>query len=225
MPCLFGSRQRLLAACAVHVAAAVFAVLALSLDVAAASKDEDKDVLVRDATLTMAEHTKRIQRIIEQHRADTKEEGWRFVALSEKQIARKLTRSDSPMIVSQGVYNPTGAPVSGSVALYNPDPVHRRNLYLHVFVGPANPVRDVGLALATIDPRFPRLTWPQVPSTGPAALGLSLAPGSGGTLPFRLPIPPNVEKGTYLGNMFLFQADYFGIGRYFDRGLFLFNVQ
>ena len=78
-------------------------------------------------------------------------------------------------------------------------------------------VPDVGEALATVDSRFPRLTLPEF-------AGLRIAPGATESLSFSIPVPANIETSNYLGNSFLFLADWHDVGDYLDRGVFVFEV-
>jgi hypothetical protein len=122
------------------------------------------------------------------------------------------------MIVYQawGGAAPGGA-FTYNVGISNPDSVNWSSLYVHVFVGPANLVPDVGDVVSAVDSRFPRLTMPRF-------FGLSLAPGTTQTLSFSITVPAGIERSNYLGNAILFQANYNDVGRYLDRGLFVFGV-
>jgi len=88
---------------------------------------------------------------------------------------------------------------------------------VHVFVGPANLVPDVGDALSAVDARFPRLIMPRV-------FGLSLAAGATQSVSFSISVPTAIERSNYLGNAILFQGNYHDVGSYLDRGLFVFEV-
>ena len=156
---------------------------------------------------------------IDKQRKKAKREALNFTAPSERQLRRKLGRHNSPMIVFQswtGSVAPGGA-INYTVGINNPDPVTVIWLFVHVFVGAANAVRNVGDALATVDPRFPRLTLPDF-------AGLSIAPGVTTSLNFQLSVPGGIEATNYLGNSFLFQADWHDVGTHFDRGVFVFEV-
>ena len=54
--------------------------------------------------------------------------------------------------------------------------------------------------------------------------GLSIAAGATESLNFRIPIPAGIETSNYLGNSFLFRADWHDVGDYFDRSVFVFEV-
>jgi len=181
---------------------------------------EAKAPPVQEGKVTIAEHMKRIHEFLQRQESLAKKEGWSYTSISEDQLAAKLARVHSPMIVFQGWSGSTspGGSISYTVGIYNPDPQQRVWLYAHVFVGAANIAPDVSSALSAVDPRFPRLTMP-------AFFGLTLAPGATASLQFSLAVPGNVEKTNYLGNTFLFQATYHDVGIYLDRGLFPFTVQ
>jgi len=141
-----------------------------------------------------------------------------FVGLNEEGLRRKLGRVDSPIIFHQG-WNPV--PAGGStlynVGIGNPDSFNRGYLFVHLFIGPANPVKSLGRALQCVDTRFPRLTQP----TG---FGLFLPPLESDTISFQLSVPANIEPGEYMGNAFLIEFDNFDIGTCFDRAGFTFEV-
>ncbi len=207
------------------VALFVFVALGLggqrpSLAQTTAAPREAKTPPVREGTVTIAEHMRRIQEFVRRQEAVAKREGWNYTSISEDQLAAKLGRIHSPMIVFQGWSGSTspGGAISYIVGIYNPDPTQQISLYAHVFVGAANMAPGVSSALSAVDPRFPRLTMP-------AFFGLSLAAGATSSLSFSLAVPANVEKTNYLGNTFLFQATYHDVGTYLDRGLFPFTVQ
>lgn len=163
-------------------------------------------------------HLKTLQKLIADEKKKAATAKLQFTSPDEDQLIEKLRRAQSPMIVAQSWSGQAaaGGAISYNVWIYNPDPVHRSSLYAHVFVGPANFVAGTGAALATVDERFPRLTEPQF-------FGFSLAPGAQTTLSFSLKVPA-VPASNYLGNTFLFQADYHDIGTYLDRGCFPFKV-
>ena len=187
---------------------------------AAASQKEGKTPPVREGRITIAEHLKRIQEFIRKQEATAKREGWNYTSISEDELAAKLNRVHSPMIVFQGwsSFTSPGGSISYTVGVYNPDPQASSSLYAHVFVGPANMAPDVSTALSAVDPRFPRLTMP-------AFFGLTVAAGATASLQFSVAVPGNVERTNYLGNTFLFQGNYFDVGIYLDRSVFPFGVQ
>jgi hypothetical protein len=174
----------------------------------------------QEGKVTVAEHMSRIHEFLRKQEATAKKEGWNYTSISEDELAVKLSRVHSPMIVFQGWsgFTSPGGSISYSVGIYNPDPQARGSLYAHVFVGAANMAPDVSAALSAVDPRFPRLTMP-------AFFGLTVAPGATATLQFTVAVPSNVEKTNYLGNTFLFQATYHDLGVYLDRSVFPFGVQ
>lgn len=161
----------------------------------------------------------RILEDVEKFRKDVEKKKMRCTSVTRAELERKLDRTNSPMIVAQG-WSGSAAPggaISYTVQITNPDPFTRSSLYVHVFVGPANMVPDVGVALTAVDARFPRLTMPDF-------FGLSLAPGANASLNFSLAVPAGTQVSNYLGNAFLFGADYHDVGEYFDRGVFPFEV-
>lgn len=164
----------------------------------------------------LKEHTQKIQKAIEQHKREHKAE--HFTAVTAEEIARKLKRVDSPMIVSQGWGSaPLGGTVNYSLGIYNPDPTQAIWLFAHVFVGSGNVDPTTGTFLLNVDPRFPRLTQPDF-------AGLTLGPGASTILTFNLKIPSTVEQTNYLGNSCLMQFNWHDIGQYLDRSVFVFKV-
>ena len=155
---------------------------------------------------------------IEQQRQQAEKQGLNFTTPTAEQLRRKLSKTDSPMIVWQswGGGAPGGS-IGYNLGIKNPDPFIYNSLFVHVFIGLANPVSDIGVALTTVDSRFPRLTLPKF-------AGLSINPGVTESLSFSIHIPTNIEPGYYLGNSFLFRADWHDVGDYFDRGTFVFEV-
>lgn len=151
----------------------------------------------------------------------------RFTGLTEPQLgARLLARRAGmpvpaalPMIVWQGW---SGAAAPGGTIHYNfgilnPSASETIWLFAHAFVGPANFVSDPGAAVQAVDPRFARLTEPAFP-------GLSIAAGATATLSFEMPVPARIEASNYMGNTFLFRADWHDVGAYLDRGFWPFAV-
>ncbi len=183
------------------------------------SAGEAKMAPVVEAEVGIAAHIKRIQTFVNKQEAMARKAGQHFTKMSEQEMARKLTRVNSPMIVSQGWSGSTtpGGSISYTVGIYNPDPVSHSSLYAHVFIGPANMVPDTGKALAAVDARFPRLTEPDF-------FGLSLGPGASASLSFSVAVPAGMELSNYLGNTFLFKASYHDVGTYLDRSVFPFEV-
>jgi hypothetical protein len=55
--------------------------------------------------------------------------------------------------------------------------------------------------------------------------GLTLNAGASQTLQFSVAVPANIDKTNYLGNTFLFHANYGGVGQYLDRSVFPFTVK
>jgi hypothetical protein len=152
----------------------------------------------------------------------------RFTALNEQQLtARLLPRRAptmlvpmvAPMIVWQGwtaTTNPGGL-ITYSFGVYNPLPTSQNWLFAYGFIGPANFIHDPAMAVQTADTRFPRLCEPSFP-------GLDVGPGATATLHFEMKVPVGIEPSNYLGNTFLFNADWHDVGAYVDRGCWPFVV-
>jgi hypothetical protein len=166
-----------------------------------------------------ATNARRVLEEIERQRAQAREQGRNFVAPDADQLMNKLQRANTPSFTFLAWSSSTGSPgtINLSVGVINPDPVAFGSLYVHLFIGPANLAADVGLALALVDARFPRLTLPDF-------FGLFLNPGDTATLDFDVAVPANIDPSNYLGNCFLFRADHFDVGDTLDRGLFIFQV-
>lgn len=145
-------------------------------------------------------------------------EGRSFTSPTTDQLRKKLSSRNSPFVNWQSWNSAApGGTINYQVGIYNPDPTTAIWLFGHLFVGPGNVVSDVGLALASIDPRFPSLTQPQF-------AGLSIPANSQSSLSFALPIPTGVPSTNYLGNTFVFQEGWHDVGTYYDRGGFVFQV-
>ena len=162
------------------------------------------------------EHILGISKAIEKHKRENK--GEHFTAVTPEDIARKLKRVNSPMIVSQGWSNTTaGGTFNYGLGIYNPDPTQAIWLFAHVWVGSGNVDPGVGTFLSNVDTRFPRLTLPKF-------AGLTLAPGASATLNFSIKVPASIDKTNYLGNSCLMQFNWHDVGKYLDRGVFVFEV-
>jgi hypothetical protein len=162
------------------------------------------------------QHVAKIREITDKHKRESKAE--HFTAVTPEEIERKLKRTKSPMIVSQG-WGPTtpGGTVNYSLGIYNPDPTQAIWLFAHVWVGSGNVDPTTGTFLLNVDKRFPRLTQP-----GP--FGVTLAPGASTTLSFALSVPATIERTNYIGNSCLMRFNWHDIGTYLDRGVFVFAV-
>lgn len=173
----------------------------------------------------------KIQRYKKQQVEEILEEAERFrkkvekkklnvTTVTREQLEKKLAESKSPMIIAQWWSldcRPGGTFVCG-IEVHNPDPVIRASVYAYVFVGLGSIVPDEVAALATVDPRFPRLIFPERP-------GIYLNPGETTEIIASLiPIPAGIEPGTYLGNTFLFKFTDHDVGGYYDRSHFLIEV-
>jgi len=164
------------------------------------------------------EHASGLLDEIDRRRQEAERQSLNFTAPTAEQLRKKLASAESPMIVFQswGGAAPGGT-VNYTVGINNPDPVQWFWLFVHVFVGPANVAPDVGDAVSAVDPRFPRLTLPRF-------AGLTLGPGATQSLNFSLAVPAGAQPSNYLGNAILFQATWHDLGKYLDRGLFVFDV-
>lgn len=174
----------------------------------------------KEITVDVLEHFEKVQKIVARHRKEARAKKLNFTALPKDQLLRKLGRTSTPLIIFQSWDGSTapGGTISYNVGVYNPDPYGQIWMFGHVFIGPANIVGDVGDALQTVDARFPRLTLPAFP-------GLSLAAGATETLRFKVKVPSGVDASNYLGNTFLFRADWHDVGKYLDRSIFVFEVR
>jgi len=166
-----------------------------------------------------ATNVRRLLEEIERRRGEAREQNRNFVAPDAAQLMDKLQRPNTPTFTFLGWSSSTGSPgtINLSVGVLNPDPVAFSSLYVHLFIGPANPAPNVGQALALVDARFPRLTQPEF-------FGLFLNPGDSATLDFDIAVPANIDPSNYLGNCFLLRAEHFGVGDTLDRSLFIFEV-
>jgi hypothetical protein len=163
------------------------------------------------------QQVQRIKQAVDKHRRENKEQN--FTSVTPEEIAKKLKRVRSPMIVSQGWTSNTapGGSINYSVGIFNPDPTQWIWLFVHVWIGSGNVDPTTGTFLSNVDSRFPRLTEP-------AFDGLVLAPGAFSTLSVALKVPSSVEKTNYLGNACLMQSTWHDVGVYLDRGVFVFGV-
>lgn len=163
-------------------------------------------------------HFERIKKELEQLRGTIKK-GDDFVTLTDEQLGKKLKRTNTPFFVAQSwSAAAAGGVVNYSVSITNPDPISQSSLWAHVFVGPANPVSDLGDFLQIVDARFPRLTQPTT------SFGLTLASGASQTLSFSINVPAGMQPGRYLGNTVLIQLNLFDVGTSMDRCAFGFLV-
>ena len=180
-------------------------------------RGEERREFVEDLERRTA-HVRDLLDEIDRQRQEAAQQGLNFAAPTAEQLKKKLANAESPIIVSQ-VWGsaPPGGTFNLNIGIDNPDPVQWSSLFVHVFVGPANLVPDVGDAVSAVDPRFPRLTMPRV-------FGLSLAPGATQSVSFSISVPTAIERSNYLGNAILFEGNYFDVGRYLDRSLFVFEV-
>jgi hypothetical protein len=172
----------------------------------------------RNEKKPLEEKAKKILAEIDQQRKEAEKRKMNFTAVTKEELYKKLTKKGSPIIICQswGSTSPGGS-VNYSVGINNPDPYLQTTLFAHVFFGPSNMVPDVGIALCSVDTRFPRLTLPK-------AVGLQMDPDTTEHLSFAIPIPLGIESSNYIGNCFLFKASWHDIGEYLDRGCFVVQV-
>ena len=114
-----------------------------------------------------------------------------LAALSRADIERALKNESDPFITqfAWGLSATPGGLLTGSVFVEFPAPdavPAEPNLYLHVWVGPANITPEVGGFLLNVDPRFRRLTAPKWPGLCP---GMNQDPNTGPSKPFVAPVP------------------------------------
>ena len=177
-----------------------------------ANKSEKRDWTAAE----IKEQIQNIQKVIGEQKREFKSE--HFTSVTPEEITKKLKRSMSPMIVSQGWNSTTpGGTVNYNLGIYNLDSPDAIWLFAHVWVGSGNIDPIVGTFLLNVDTRFPRLTQPKMD-------GLALAPDASATLKFALKVPSTVEKSNYLGNSCLMQLNWHDVGSYLDRGVFVFGV-
>lgn len=158
----------------------------------------------------IAKNVKLMHEAAEKHKKSLKK-GDNFVALDEEEMRKKLGRVNSPVINSMGWGNVApGGTVNISVGIFNPDPVSQSSLYLHLWVGPGNPIADNALFLLNVDARFPRLGQPP-------AFGATLPPGGSHNFTFPFKVPSTIEPSTYFCNFVLLRLSGFDVGTIFDR--------
>ena len=163
------------------------------------------------------EQTKKIQETIQREKRHYREQN--FTEVTSEDIARKLRRLKSPMIVFQGWSGsaPAGGTINYSVGIWNPDPREAIWVFAHAWVGSGNVDPLVGTFLLNVDTRFPRLTEP-------AFAGASIGPSSSLTISFNLQVPTGVQKTNYIGNTCLMQFNWHDVGAYLDRSVWPFTV-
>lgn len=180
----------------------------------------DKSTQRKPTKAQIKEQTARILEVVEEHKRLVKK-GEGFTAVTPEDIERKLTRTNSPMIVSQTgswtVPTPAGGTFTYNLGLFNPDPTDAVWLFAHVWVGSGNVDPVPGTFLLNVDPRFPRVTLP-------AFAGLTLPANGSTVLTFNIKVPARVQKTNYLGNSCLMQVNWHDVGQYLDRGVFVFTV-
>jgi len=159
------------------------------------------------------EQTKKIQETIQREKRHYREQN--FTEVTSEDIARKLRRLKSPMIVFQGWSGsaPAGGTINYSVGIWNPDPSEAIWLFAHAWVGSGNVDPLVGTFLLNIDTRFPRLTEP-------AFAGASIGPSSSLTSVST----SRLQKTNYIGNTCLMQFNWHDVGAYLDRSVWPFTV-
>jgi hypothetical protein len=142
-----------------------------------------------------------------------------FVVLDEEEMRKKLQRVNSPIINSMG-WSPIARGATGNIGLgiFNPDPGAHHFLFVHMWVGPGNPISDNTQFLLNVDARFPRLTLPT------SSTGITLAPGTFQNLTFAFKVPSTVEASGYMCNFLLIRHSFFDVGTVFDRSGLVLNV-
>jgi len=170
-----------------------------------------------------AADVKRHQKTIADEIAKRKKEhkGDNFQGISPEEIEKKLSSIDSPFIFFMG-WSPTtpSGTLTISTGVFNPDPVTADFLYVHGWVGPANPVpnTDPGGYFVNVDERFPRLTQPP-------PYGLTIgASSSSSTLVYSVDIPATIQKSNYIWNFALLRLSSFSVGQLVDRSVLVFAV-
>jgi hypothetical protein len=165
------------------------------------------------------QHIEKILEEIKKHKEHAETEKLSFTGLTREEIEKKLSRTKTSMVIFQSWTSAAsgGGTINYTVGIYNPDPVSAIWMFGHVFVGPANAVKDVASALLAFDSRFPRLTMP-------AFDGLTIAPGATATLTYAIQVPTSIEPSNYMGNCFLLREEWHDVGTYIDRGGFIFAV-
>lgn len=149
-----------------------------------------------------------VREAIEKHRSERRFE--RFESIADEDIAKKLTRVNTPFINSIGWGNLTpGGSMLLSVHVFNPDPVASGAMWILVFVGPAFAITDNGIALLNVDARFNRLAGPDG--------GMLLAPSASGSATFTFRAPAGIDKSDYICNLFLTRLLVFDVGSVLDR--------
>jgi hypothetical protein len=151
---------------------------------------------------------------IEVRRERARGQGLAFASPSEDQLARKIRAEagSSPYFYYESWTSGTtpGSPAYYEAGYSNPDPDAYYPTFVTIFFGLANLTADLGAAVHARD-----LSWPYV-----SAQPVYLASGATGAATFNYTTPATVNRGTYLGNAVLWQADSFDVGRYFDRASF-----
>ena len=167
----------------------------------------------------LREHTKAFIVASDRVKADSDARGHHFTALSQPTVAKRLADPETPFLgmIAWSKQTPPGARVDLSVFVFNSDTNPTPDIYIHVWVGSGNIDQNIGTFLLNVDPRFPRLTEP-------AFDGLTIASNASATLSFALKVPNTVEKTNYLGNSCLIGVNWHDVGRYLDRGVFVFAV-
>jgi hypothetical protein len=146
---------------------------------------------------------------------EAKDQARRFRFLSEEELTRKVRgeSSSSPYIYGYGWNSSTtpGAPATVTVFAANPDPTPYYPLLVSLFFGAANFLSDIALGPAGRNEEWPYLS----------TLPFSLAASGGSTSQsFSYSTPTGITLGTYLGNLVLWQGQFFDQGTYLDRAFF-----
>ncbi|MGE0216987.1 hypothetical protein [Mycolicibacterium sp.] len=139
----------------------------------------------------------------------------------DARVAERRANSTEPFLGGYGwsFRVVPGGTVLGRVSIEFPRPEAippESHLYVHVWIG----------AESGVDPRFPRLTEPDVSGVQPGYTQVPEFPiaRDRALLDFRLKVPVDVEPTVYLGNVALLRRDPFTAGEVLDRTTFAFRV-
>jgi hypothetical protein len=166
-------------------------------------------------TKASPENIRKLKESIEKHRREGKYD--HFESVTDEDIEKMLTRSNTPFFSSWGWSNTTpGGTFNLSVNVFNPDPVAVGSMYVHTFIGPALAVVSNDTALLAVDARWNRLAEPQF-------FGMSLAPSTSGNVSFTVAAPATIERSNYFGNLFLIRRG-IGVASVLDRQSYVFRV-
>lgn len=146
-------------------------------------------------------------------------ENMNFTRATREQLEKKLSGSNSPIIVWQSWTSSVapGGTVNYSLGINNPDPFQQISMFVHLLIRPANMLPDIGGALPLVEPRLPKITMPKFTE-------LSIAAGATASLSFSIVVPTSIQPGNCLGNSFLLRTNWHDVDEYLDRSVFVFKV-